>query len=755
MARSGPAARAALRVLAALLALGVIAHVAHTGLGVGRGTLDDFMATWVFNASVLLGVALALVHAWRKPANRLLPALLGVAVLLWGAANIYWTVALKDLENAPYPSLADFGWLLFYVPAYIAFGLIVRRRTVSFLPSVWLDGIVAILVVASLTSAFVLDPIIRGAEGSTAAIATNLAYPLADLLLVLFVVGMTALNGWRLDRQLLLLGSGFVLFAFADTGYLYRVATGSYEVGTVLDSLWLVALALISVAALLPDESRRVVRYEGWSVLVIPYLLALIAVAFLVSGNLTPLPREALVFAAAALLAAFVRAGLTFRDIRALAEVRREALTDVLTGLPNRRWFYRELAAALDRGSPAAPVALVMIDLDGFKELNDTLGHQTGDRVLEMVGRRLGDALEGTTTLARLGGDEFAFLVGEDDVTTCVERVHHELAGGFVVDGLAFTIGASVGIAVHPVHAADAETLLRRADIAMYDAKRRRLPYAYYSAEGDYYSVSRLALMRELRDAIRHGDLSLAFQPQVEVPSGRVCSVEALVRWQHPERGAVSASEFVQLAEQAGLMRELTERVLREALRQSRSWRARGLDLLVSVNVSAADLMDQAFDASLRDLLASEQVDPACLRLEITEHGLMVDPDGALEVCQRLSTLGVHLSLDDFGTGYSSLTYLSKLPVDELKIDRSFVMEMDDQGSEIVRCAVQLGRGLGLDVVAEGVETATALEQVVAYGCTAVQGFYFSAALPADELEAWVRASRSRALVVEPRVVGL
>ncbi len=755
VARNGAAARICLLALVGILAGGVLWHVAYTGFDLGRGRLDDFMADWVFNLSVLVGAAIAFVHAARKETNRLVPALLGLAVLLWASADIYWTIVLKNLESPPYPSPADAGWLLFYVPAYVSLVLIVRRRTVSFLPSVWLDGLVASLVVAALAAAFVIDPIVHAAEGSLQAIATNLAYPLGDLVLVLFVVGAVALSGWRLDRQLLLLGSGFVLFAVADTGYLYRVATGSYEVGTVLDSLWLVALAVISVAALVPDGSLRAFRYEGWSVLVAPSALAMTAVGILVYGGLQPLPRVALACAAAAMLVAFLRAGLTFRDIRALAEVRREALTDVLTGLPNRRWFYRELATAVDADGERPSVALVMIDLDGFKELNDTLGHQTGDLVLEMVARRLADALEGMGTLARLGGDEFAVLVEEEAVVKCARRIQEGLAAGFAVGGFTFNIGASMGIAVYPVHALDAESLLRRADIAMYEAKRKRISHAFYSSDEDRYSLDRFALMSELRDAILAGDLTLVYQPEVEIPSGAVSGVEALVRWHHRERGEISPNEFVQLAEHAGLMPELTPWVLRHALRQCNSWRARGLDLTVSVNISAADLIDAEFDSAVKKLLDEENVPAQFLRLEITEHGLMVDPDGALEVCRRLSEFGVKISLDDFGTGVSSLEYLSKLPVDELKIDRSFVMTMGEAGSEIVRCAAQLGCGLGLNVVAEGVEDVSVLEQLVRYGCTAVQGYYFSPPLPPEQLEAWVRTRASLPASPELRAVGL
>lgn len=738
-----------------MLVAGAAWHVAYTGFDVGRGSLDDFTSDWVFNLSLLAGVAAVFVHTARKGSNRYVPALLGIMVALWVAANVYWTIALKHAENAPYPSLADAGWLLSYVPAYVALVLIIRRRAISFLPSVWLDGVGAALVVAALSSAFVITPIAQAAEGSTAAIATNLAYPLGDLLLVLLVLGAVALGGWTLDRQLVLLGTGFVVFAIADTGYLYRVATGSYEVGTVLDSAWLVALAIVLAAAFVTDGPPRAFRYEGWAVLVAPFAFVMAATAVLVYGGIERIPRVALAFAAAALLTVFLRAGLTFRDIRALAEVRREALTDVLTDLPNRRWLYKELATLIERRHEHGPVALVMIDLDGFKELNDTLGHQTGDRVLEQVARRFVEALDGLGTPARLGGDEFAFLCDEDVAEVCAERIQDALATGFPVDGFTLKLGASAGVAVFPRHASDAESLLRRADIAMYEAKRKQVPWAYYSAEFDRFSRDRLAIMSELRDALATDALTLVYQPKIALPSGEVAGVEALARWHDGARGEIAPSEFVPIAERAGLVRELTHTVLASALDQCAAWHSSGIELPVSVNITAADLLDGGFDARLAQLLDQAGVPPRLLCLEITEHGLMGDPDGALEVTRRMADLGVRIALDDFGTGYSSLAYLSRLPVDELKIDRSFVTEMSGKAGEIVRCAAQLGRGLGLTVVAEGVESGDVLGRLLEYGCHAVQGYYFAPPLPLGELEEWLAERARRPLSPELRVVGL
>jgi len=740
-ARRRRALRVCLGVLSVVVFAGVTSHIAYAGWDLGRGTLDDFFSDWVFNGTLLVAAAIPVVAAVQVRTARAEKLLIGLAILLWVLGDIYWTVVLKNMESPPYPSLADAGWIAYYIAAYLALVLFVRRRAIRFHRSAWLDGAIATLSVAALASAFVIDPILEGVGGSLSAVATNVAYPLGDLLLVLFVLGAFALNGWRVDRQLLLLGSGFITFAVADSGYLYRIASGIYEEGTVLDSLWLVGLALIAAASLIRTRETSPIRYEGWAVLVAPSLFAVISAGLLAYGNVRSIPGPALVCAIGALLASFLRAGLSFREIRALAEARREALTDELTGLPNRRSLYRQLGQLLDPASPAGSIALVMVDLDGFKELNDTLGHQTGDVVLEMVGVRFREALGGLGTLARIGGDEFAVLLSNEKAAEeCARRLLEAIADGFPVQGLNLTVGASIGIALYPTHADDAESLLRRGDIAMYESKRTRRPYVFYASKDDKFTVDRLELMSELHRAIPAGQLTLHYQPKIAIASGAVTGVEALARWRHPERGLIPPSEFIPLAEQAGLMAPRTRWVLRTALRQCSAWLQAGREIAVSANISTTNLMDADFPPLVQQLLEEENVPARLLQLEITESVLMADPARALEVVGRLSELGVSISLDDFGTGYSSLEYLRHLRVDELKIDKSFVMEMAAESSSavIVQSALQLGRGLGLTVVAEGVEDPEVITELARYGCDAAQGYHFSRPLPPEELDAWL-----------------
>ena len=422
-----------------------------------------------------------------------------------------------------------------------------------------------------------------------------------------------------------------------------------------------------------------------------------------------------------------------------------QANSDDLTGLANRRAFLRRLERALADGARhERAAALLMIDLDHFKELNDTLGHPAGDQLLAQFGPRLHEAIRDADMLARLGGDEFAVLLTDvpdaDAATGVAERIQAALEQPFVVEGLAVHVDASIGIALYPAHGVDGPGLLQRADVAMYEAKRQRTGSATYSADRDEHSRDRLALVNELRDALGTDELVLYYQPKACLHTGRVTGVEALVRWQHPEHGLLSPDAFLPVVEQAGLMRALTTHVLEAALAQAARWHHQGRGLTVAVNVSATDLVDAAFADQVQELLARHQVPAELLALEVTENTVMTDPERALDVLARLSEIGVGLSLDDFGTGYSSLAYVKRLPIRELKIDRSFVfnMDTDPQDATIVRSTIELANRLNLRVVAEGVETHASWSALGAMGAAQAQGYFLSRPLPAAELEAWV-----------------
>ena len=732
---SAPAARR-LRVLAVIVLATLAAHVAHAGFGVGR-TLGD-ATQWLFNALLIASVAACLARGMLVRTERVGWLALAAGMLLWTLGNLYFTVFLLDLEEPPFPSLADAGYLLFYPPAYVALVLLVRERVTRFHASVWLDGLVGALAVAALGSALVLTPVLESTSGGLAAVATNLAYPLGDVLLISFVVGIFALTGWRPGGAWLLIGGGLVTLAVADSLYLYRVVMESYEPGTVLDSIWPAGMVLLAWAAWQRTHESEAVSLEGWAVLVVPSLFTASALGVLIYGNLQGINAVALVLATLAVVAAIVRTGLTFREVRSLSESRRQALTDELTGLPNRRFFLERVNIELEAArADQRAMGLLIIDLDRFKELNDTLGHHAGDALLQEIGPRLRETLREDDVLARLGGDEFAVLVPQGaGAAGLAERIRAALEHPFAVDGLNLPMEASVGIALFPEHGSDAATLLQRADVAMYQAKGARTGSEVYDPGRDLHSRERLTLMGELRRGIAEGQLVLFYQPKADLASGRVTSVEALVRWAHPTRGLVPPDEFLPIAEQTGLMRPLTLWVIETALRQSAAWQAEGAELRVAVNVSLPDLLDLRFPDDLLRLLDETGVDPSRLQLEITENVVMADPVRVMDVLARISELGVELSLDDYGTGTSSLAYLKRLPVRELKIDRSFVMNMDaeERDAVIVRSTVELARSLGLRVVAEGVESAEVWTQLSEFGCELAQGYFLSRPIPGQEV---------------------
>jgi diguanylate cyclase (GGDEF)-like protein/PAS domain S-box-containing protein len=447
-----------------------------------------------------------------------------------------------------------------------------------------------------------------------------------------------------------------------------------------------------------------------------------------------------------------VGAVVTFRDIterrQAETSLQHQAWHDVLTGLPNRTRLRVELESLMAVPERTEEFALLLIDLDRFKEVNDTIGHPCGDLLLQQVGPRLRAELRDLDTVARLGGDEFVVLLRGADAERAsgvAERLVMALEQPFELDGFGVAIGGSVGIALYPEHGEDADTLLREADIAMYAAKDARSGYTIYAPDTDRHSRERLGLLADLRHAIDRGDLLVHYQPQLDVRTHTLTAVEALVRWPHPTRGLLPPDEFIPLAEQTRLIQPLSRWILAAALRQCASWRAAGLDIPISVNLSVYDLRDHDLPDVIAEALVKYGVPADRLRIEITESSLMANPPRAREILARLRVQGVQIAIDDFGIGYSSLAYLKSLPVDELKIDRSFVREMaSDAGSRaIVRAIIDLADVLGLRVVAEGVEDAATLAALAALGCDVAQGYHFARALAPADLARWADAMRT------------
>ncbi len=428
---------------------------------------------------------------------------------------------------------------------------------------------------------------------------------------------------------------------------------------------------------------------------------------------------------------------VTRRIRRQVAEIEHMALHDTLTGLPNRRLFATRIEQALADRSDTDALGVLLIDLDRFKEINDTLGHACGDELLKSLAGRLERIAREGDTIARLGGDEFGVLLpkaSEGTMLDVARRTREVIERPVILSGIPVTVEASIGVASAPEHGEDVETLIQRADIAMYHAKERRAGVEFYDLERDSNDASRLALMTELKGAIERGELFLVYQPKVAAADRAVRGVEALVRWEHPVRGVVPPGDFVPLAERTGLIKPLTHWVLEAALRQCRAWADDGIETAVAVNLTMIDLLDASLPDEIEALLQREGLSARCLELEITESSIMADPLRVSEVLGRLSAMGIKLTIDDFGTGYTSLGYLKRLPIHAIKIDRSFVIGMATERGDatIVRSVIDIGRNLGLETVAEGVESQEIWDQLLAFGCDQVQGYHVARPLPAN-----------------------
>ena len=448
------------------------------------------------------------------------------------------------------------------------------------------------------------------------------------------------------------------------------------------------------------------------------------------------------------------QAAVALENTRLLERLNYESRHDPLTGLANRTHFQDRVELSLAAGEPNA---ILVMDLDRFKEINDTLGHHHGDLLLVEVTRRLHAQLRRVDQLARLGGDEFAVqLTGAEleDAIQAAQRMHRALAEPITIDGISVNVQASIGIALAPSHGNVATTLLRRADVAMYSAKRGHSGMAVYEASQDDLSPRRLTLASELREAISAGQLELYYQPQLSTTTGQVVGAEALVRWRHPDYGLVCPDEFLPLAEQTGQIRQLTRWVIRSAVAQAAAWQQVGLQIDVSINVSVRNLLELDLPDFVTEVIKDAQLRPNALTIEVTESHIMADPDRTLGVLRRLNDNGLRLSIDDFGTGYSSLAHLRLMPVQELKIDKSFVRglaEGDDgvevkASSNIIRSILSLAQSLNLEVVAEGVEDQATADHLAAMGCGRLQGFHFSRPIPAVDFTVWHQARQGAAV---------
>jgi diguanylate cyclase (GGDEF)-like protein len=752
-----PAERRTLRAATGLLIALVAATGAHAILGIGGRGVEEPIRDWVTSAVYILVGVIVCWRAVRTTESRTSWMLFAFGISIYGLGNVLWAAWIEHLPNPPIPSICDGMWLTLYPCCYLGIVGLARVRERRVPARMWLDGIVAGLGIAAIGAAIVVRPVLATVSGGTAAVITEMAYPLCDLLLAALVVGVLALRGWRLDRMWAMLGIGFIALTVADCMYALQVAGGASAPSALTNMTYDIGVMLLAFAAWQPGAALEADTVPSGAVLAIPAGFTISALGLLVYDHFSRLDPIALSLAMGTMGFAFARIALTFRDVRALAETRRQAMTDDLTSMPNRRHFLRRVhEGILACKATGTSVALLMVDLDHFKELNDTLGHDAGDQLLCQMGERLREVLRATDTAARLGGDEFGVLLDSCDEASAVrvaEKILQTIAQPFPIKGVDLRVTGSIGIALFPQHAENDEQLMQHSDVAMYEAKTKQTGYACYAAERDQHSLERLTLAGELSLALERGEIEAHFQPKADAGSRRIVGVEALVRWRHPERGLISPAEFVTVAEQAGLGRALTRRMLDLALTQVREWREQGFEHLhVAVNTTVADLQDTTFPAEVAATLEAHGLPPEALVLEVTENMVLADPVRVGDVLAQLGELGLGLSLDDFGTGFSSLTHLKALPVGEVKIDRSFVgrMTTDPVDAAIVQATIQLAHSIGIRVVAEGIEDQVTWSSLVANRCELVQGYALSRPLPAADLGLLLHAQPSFPAEAEP-----
>lgn len=701
---------------------------------------------WLVAGFEIVTAALCLVKGllWRR--GRAVALVLGAALLSWSLGDIALTAESVGGATPSTPSLADAFYVGFYPLAYVAIVLFMRGEVRRLNTPSWLDSAVAGFGVAAVCAAFAFHGVARLAGGSGLAVATNLAYPVGDMLLLVLVAGGATMLAGRRRTPWFLLAGGIALNVAGDTFNLFQSSVGASHVGAVTNGIaWPAAILLMSMAVWVRPGHANPLALQKPAGFVLPGIAAVAGLGVLVTGTQHPMNPVAVGLATAALIVVGVRMALSVGGLRTLTQERhRQSVTDDLTGLRNRRHLFQILngffAEEADTQLPERRLAFLFLDLSHFKEINDSFGHPAGDEVLKQLGARLIESLRDSDLLVRLGGDEFAVVLmgaGADDAKAIAERLTVNLKAPFLLNGVTMQLGASIGIALAPTDASDAHRLVWCADVAMYRAKQGGSPIAFFEQELDD-GGSRLRLAEELRVAIEKGELVLHYQPQLDLRTGKVLAVEALVRWPHPSLGLVPPLKFLPLAEDAELMGPLTTWVLTHALEQCAAWRAAGRLMTVAVNISATNLLEAGFTERVWELLERHDLPADALVLELTETSIITEFERSKMVIEELRALGLLVSIDDFGTGFTSMAHLTSLAVSELKLDRTFITSLgtgEDGGDlQLVRAAIDLGHALGLRVVAEGIEDGATLELLSKLGCDIAQGYRIGKPKPADEL---------------------
>ena len=738
----GPRPTLPVRLLIGLLVLEVVVFLVSTIPGVrSEPGFDPLLDGWLQGAGYVTAAAVAAYRPLTSAVDRPVWAWLAAGLAARALGFVLFLSYVRYQDPLPYPSVADVAWLAMYVLMFAGLVALARRRARRLSTSLVLDALVGILAASALAVALLYRTVLGLVEPGTpsSVVAVNLAYPVLDLALLVVFIGVLLAYEFRPPPAAWVLAAGVVGFAVVDAIFVYQSAAGTFRPGTILSSASLVVMALVAVSGWLPGEARAG-RREPLPSVVLPGLFALVCLGLLVVATQQQTPVLGVALAGIGVAVAIARTGLAFRAVRSLAEHRREARTDELTGLGNRRAFNEVLERAMARRAPDRRLALLVVDLDDFKAVNDSLGHHYGDELLRLAAPRLQQAVRSGDVVARIGGDEFAVLLADADSALAV-RIAQRLRAGFrrpfPLGPRSWVIAPSVGIALAPDDGNDPVELLQHADLAMYEAKATRSGQALFSRQLHPSGRKRLETTERLRHALRGGEIVVHYQPMVSLRTGEVTGVEALARWEHPEEGLVLPSGFLQQMESGGLMPQLTAAVLQQALRQNAAWHAQGRSLTLAVNLSVTNLLDPYFPDQVVDLLGGHQLPAGTLELELTEDLFMADPVRARAAIRRLLDAGVSLVVDDYGTGFSSLGYLRDLhDIRGLKLDRSFVgpMTTDPRAAAIVESTINLAHALGMHVVAEGVETDPVRARLADLGCELAQGFLFCPAMPADQV---------------------
>lgn len=742
-----PWTRAAITVAVTLLAAALGAQLVHALWDLGprfEGLIDTSYLGVQLLALVACVTRVALVAR-----ERLAWALISAAVVCWIAGDISFALLYEDAAEVALPSISDLFFLSGYPCVGAAVVLLARERIGSFQPVLLVDGLLGALAVAAVTASFFFNPIVANAGHDPASVATIVAYPILDLVILGAVVGVATLTGWRPGRAWAVLGAALAINALADLLFAFTVSVGEYGSGNLVDWLYSLSIALLPFAAWQRPSARTVRARPGWTQFLAPALFALAALAILVIDHYDQVPEAALILSALTLLVSIGRATGSYGLMRALDQSRRDALTDPLTAVANRAAFTTHLDRALsERRATGGSLAVLFCDLNDFKAINDSLGHLPGDRCLRIVASRAQSVLRQQDLLARLGGDEFAVLIpNADSEIACAvaERLSGAIREPMVVEGRELMLGLAVGIAISDGDDATPESVLRDADLAMYEAKTNATPFQVFSGD-ETSGAGRVTLAAELRHGIGRGELEAHFQPKARLDDASVHSVEALVRWRHPTRGLLAPREFLSIAERSLQMPALTDAVIDLSLAALAQWRRDGAELGVAINLPGTLLRDRGFTERLSSLLEAHRVPPTQLTVELIEDAISLAPEEVLKTLGGLAELGVGIAIDDFGQGHSSLGRLRRLPIDELKIDRAFVAEMhtDEHDAVIVRSTINLAHDLGLRVVAEGVEDSETLSELRDLGCDEAQGYFIARPMTADRVTDWLSGWQQR-----------